>query len=121
MFAVCACFLFSITPHFVNLPGWVVLLVLIALGWRCLQNLDRIGMVPKFLLLPLVLVGGVGVFAEYWTIVGRDAGLALLTVMASFKFLESRTHRDMLILIFLCYFLIATHFLFSQSIFTAGS
>lgn len=119
IFAVCFCFLFSIAPHFRNLPLWVSLLVLVALGWRCLENLGKLGAFPKWLLVLLVLVGGIGVFAEYWTIVGRDAGLALLTVMTALKFLESRRHRDMLILVFLCYFLIATHFLFSQSIIIA--
>ena len=116
VFAVCFCFLFSIAPHFRNLPFWVVILVLAALAWRCLENLGKVGVLPRWLLVPLVLLGGVGVFAEYWTIVGRDAGLALLTVMTAFKFLESRRQRDMLILVFLCYFLIATHFLFSQSV-----
>ena len=120
VFAVCFCFLFSITPHFLNLPIWVTFIVISALGWRCLENLGYLKSVSKWLLIPLVLFGGLGVFAEYWTIVGRDAGLALLTVMTSFKVLESRNHRDLLILVFLCYFLIATHFLFSQSIFTAG-
>ena len=119
IFSVCFCFLFSISPHFVNLPIWVSLLVIIALGWRSLENLGYLKPISKWILIPLVLFGGIGVFAEYWTIVGRDAGLALLTVMTSFKILESRSHRDLLILIFLCYFLIATHFLFSQSIFTA--
>ncbi len=119
VFAVCFCYLFTIVPHFTNLPIWVVALVLLAIGWRCLQNLGHVNELPKWLLIPLVLFGGVGVFADYWTIVGRDAGLALLTVMTSFKFLESRRHRDMLILVVLCYFLIATHFLFSQTIFTA--
>jgi transglutaminase-like putative cysteine protease len=120
VFAVCFCFLFSIAPHFRNLPLWVSLLVLLALGWRCLENIGKLGAFPKWLLVLLVLIGGIGVFAEYWTIVGRDAGLALLTVMAALKFLESRRHRDMLILVFLCYFLIATHFLFSQSIIIAS-
>ena len=119
VFAVCFCFLFSIAPHFVNLPIWTIAVVLVAIGWRILQNLGKIRELPKWMLIPLVIFGGLGVFAEYWTIVGRDAGLALLTVMTSFKFLESRHHRDMLILVFLCYFLIATHFLFSQSIPTA--
>ncbi len=119
VFAVCFCFLFAMAPHFLTLPIWVIALVIIAIGWRSLQNLDRLRELPKWMLIPLVLIGGVGVFAEYWTIVGRDAGLALLTVMTSLKFLESRNHRDMLILVFLCYFLIATHFLFSQSILTA--
>ena len=120
IFAVCFCFLCSITPHFRNLPLWVSAIVLLALGWRCLQNLGKVKELPKWVLIPLVLFGGIGVFAEYWTIAGRDAGLALLTVMTSFKFLESRRHRDLLILVFLSYFLIATHFLFSQSIFTAS-
>jgi transglutaminase-like putative cysteine protease len=119
VFTVCFCFLFSIAPHFRNLPLWVSGLVSIALAWRVLQNFDRVPVVPKWILAPMVVIGGVSVFAEYWTVVGRDAGLALLTVMTSFKFLESRKHRDLLILIFLCYFLIATHFLFSQSIPTA--
>ena len=120
IFAVFFCFLCSIAPHFRTLPLWVSAIVLLALGWRCLQNLDKVGELPKWVLIPLVFFGGIGVFAEYWTIVGRDAGLALLTVMTSFKFLESRRHRDLLILVFLSYFLIATHFLFSQSIFMAS-
>ncbi len=119
IFAVCFCFLFAIASHFVNLPVWVSLLVIFALAWRSLENLGYLKSVSKWLLIPMVLFGGIGVFAEYWTIVGRDAGLALLTVMTSFKILESRNHRDLLILIFLCYFLIATHLLFSQSILTA--
>ncbi|MCP4236035.1 MAG: DUF3488 domain-containing protein, partial [Aestuariibacter sp.] len=119
IFAVCFCFLFAIASHFVNLPIWVSVLVIFTLLWRSLENLGYLKSVSKWLLVPMVLVGGIGVFAEYWTIVGRDAGLALLTVMTSFKILESRNHRDLLILVFLCYFLIATHFLFSQSILTA--
>ena len=120
VFAVCFCFLFSIAPHFVNLPIWVIAIVLGSLAWRSLQNLGKLKQLPRWMLIPLVLFGGLGVFAEYWTIVGRDAGLALLTVMTSFKFLESKCHRDMLILVFLCYFLIATHFLYSQTILTAA-
>ena len=120
IFAVCFCFLFAIGPHIFHLPLWVSGLVLCVIAWRCLQNLGKLGAVPKWLLIPMVIAGGVGVFAEYWTVVGRDAGLALLAVMTAFKFLESGRHRDLLILVFLCYFLIATHFLFSQSIATAA-
>ncbi|MCP4470555.1 MAG: DUF3488 domain-containing transglutaminase family protein [Gammaproteobacteria bacterium] len=119
VFAVCFCFLFAIAPHFRQLPLWISAIVVFSLSWRCLQNLGRLREFPKWLLIPLVIAGGIGVFAEYWTVVGRDAGLSLLTVMSAFKFLESRRHRDLLILVFLCYFLIATHFLFSQSIPTA--
>ena len=47
VFAVCFCFLFSIAPHFVNLPIWVIIIVLIALVWRSLQNIGMIGELPK--------------------------------------------------------------------------
>ncbi len=83
IFAVCVCFLFSITPHFFHLPLWVSGFVIVALGWRTLQNLGMIKALSKWIVVPLVLFGGVGVFAEYWAIVGRDAGLAFLTVMMS--------------------------------------
>ncbi len=116
LFAVAFAFLFTLAPHMLHLPLWVSLFSLFAVGWRVAQELGRVPALPRWLLVPMVLFGGIGVFAQYWTITGRDPGLALLTVMASFKFLESRSHRDILILIFLCYFLLATHFLFGQSI-----
>ena len=97
-------FLISMLPHFLHLPLWVTGFTLFAVAWRSVQSMGRIGAIPRWLLVPLVVVGGISVFAQYWTIVGRDPGLALLTVMTAFKFLESKTHRDILILIFLCYF-----------------
>ena len=119
VFAVCLCFLCSIAPHFRNLPAWIIVLVFMVTGYRSLQNMGHLRDIPKWLLVSMVIIGGLGVFADYWTIVGRDAGLAMLTVTASFKFLESRTHRDMLILVFLSYFLVAVNFLFSQSMLIA--
>ncbi|MCK4708069.1 MAG: DUF3488 domain-containing protein, partial [Gammaproteobacteria bacterium] len=114
--AVTYSFLLSMLPHFFHMPLWVTVFTLFALAWRSAQSLGFIGSIPRWLLVPLVVAGGISVFAQYWTIVGRDPGLALLTVMTAFKFLESKTHRDILILIFLCYFLLTTHFLFGQSI-----
>lgn len=117
--AVSYSFLLSMIPHFFHLPLWVTGFTLFALAWRSVQSVGHVGAIPRWLLVPLVVVGGVSVFAQYWTIVGREPGLALLTVMTAFKFLESKSHRDILILIFLCYFLLITHFLFGQSILIA--
>jgi len=117
--AITVSFALSIAPHFMHLPFWVSGFILFSLCWRNIQQQGKLPMIPKWLLVPLVVVGGVSVFAQYWTITGRDAGLALLAVMASFKFLESRSLRDSLILVFLCYFILATHFLFTQSILIA--
>ncbi len=113
-------FVLAMLPHFFHMPLWVTAFTLFSLAWRSAQSLGYTGAIPRWLLVPFVVVGGLSVFAQYWTIVGRDPGLALLTVMTAFKFLESKTHRDILILIFLCYFLLATHFLFGQSILIAA-
>jgi transglutaminase-like putative cysteine protease len=118
--AVAISFLITMIPHFFNLPVWVSVLALSALAWRNLQAVGHAGAIPRWLLVIMVVVGGISVFAQFWTIAGRDPGLALLTVMTAFKFLEARTHRDLLILIFLSYFLLATHFLFDQSMLIAA-
>lgn len=116
---VCFGFFIAIIGHLTHLPVWVSLFIGFALIWRLTQSFNYVPALPRWLIVPFVLAGGLGVFATYWTITGRDAGLALLSVMAAFKLLESQTQRDALIVVFLSYFLIATHFLFSQSIFIA--
>ncbi len=119
LLSVSLSFLLVMLPHFAHSPLWVSGFTLFALSWRSAQAFDKVPALPRWLLVPMVVAGGLGVFAQYWTIVGRDPGLALLTVMTAFKFLEARSHRDVLILLFLCYFLLATHFLFGQSILIA--
>jgi len=116
---VCFGFFISIAGHVTHLPVWVSLFIGFSLIWRLSQNMNYVPALARWLIVPFVLAGGIGVFATYWTITGRDAGLALLSVMAAFKLLESQTQRDALIVVFLSYFLVATHFLFSQSIFIA--
>lgn len=119
LLAVSGSFVLVMLPHFLRLPVWISALAGFAVLWRMAQSYSRVPAVPRWLLVPLVVIGGFAVFAQYWTIVGRNPGLALLTVMTSLKFLELKTHRDILILLFLSYFLLATHFLFSQTVYIA--
>lgn len=116
---VCLGFFIAIAAHVIHLPLWVSLFIGFALIWRLAQASAYIPAIPRWIIVPFVIAGGIAVFATYWTITGRDAGLALLSVMAAFKLLETQTHRDALIVVFLSYFIVVTHFLFSQSIFIA--
>ncbi len=116
---VCFGFFIAIAGHFLHLPVWVSVFVVFSLLWRIAQSANYVPQIPRWLIVPFVLFGGIAVFATFWTITGRNAGLALLSVMAAFKLLESKTHRDALIVVFLSYFLVVTHFLFSQSMFVA--
>ena len=66
------------------------------------------------------ITGLIGVYFTHRTILGRDAGVTLLVLFLSLKLMETKTYRDGVIVIFLCYFLALTNFFYSQTIATAG-
>lgn len=103
-------------PHLLRLPPWLIPFCLALLGWRLGMELRGWSLPGRWLRLLLTLLGIALVLASYRTLLGRDAGLALLTVMLCLKLLETRSLRDAMLIIFLGYFLIAGGFLFSQSI-----
>ena len=53
---------------------------------------------------------------QYGRIFGREAGVSLLIVMAALKLLEMRTQREVMLSIYLGFFLVLTNFLYSQTI-----
>ena len=60
-----------------------------------------------------------GVFASYGTLTGRDAGVALLILLAAMKLVEMRRPRDYYVAIFIGLFLLLTNFFYAQSILMA--
>lgn len=107
-------------PHAQHLPLWLSALVGAVLAWRYLMARQNIALPRKWLLFALALAAVVGVFLQYKTVFGREAGVALLTLMVALKLLETKGERDVWILVFLGYFLLLTHFLYSQSLFMAA-
>jgi transglutaminase-like putative cysteine protease len=105
-------------PHVQRLPAWVMLLAAILALWRLYIGSRRLPLPRKVLIIGVVAIAALGVFLNYRTLFGRDAGVALLVVMLALKLLEAESRRDALLLIFLCYFLIITNFLYSQTITT---
>jgi len=106
-------------PHAEHLPWWAIALVVTLMAWRAYLGYARLAMPSRWLLVLIALAALIGVFINYRTIFGRDAGVALLVVMLGLKLLEMRTLRDAVLLIFLGYFLVITNFLHSQTIVTA--
>lgn len=106
-------------PHVERLPWWVTLLAGLLMLWRLYLTQSRGQLPGKWLLLLVVTGTTVAVYLHYRTIFGRDAGVNLLIVMLALKLLETRTHRDGVLLILLGYFLVITNFLYSQTIPTA--
>ncbi|MGQ0749492.1 MAG: transglutaminase TgpA family protein [Betaproteobacteria bacterium] len=106
-------------PHVQRLPAWVMLLAAMLVLWRLYIGSRRLALPRKALIIGVVAVAALGVFLNYRTLFGRDAGVALLIVMLALKLLEAESRRDALLLIFMSYFLIVTNFLYSQTLTTA--
>lgn len=64
----------------------------------------------------LTLAAGVALYLHFGTVLGRDAGSALLVIMVGLKLLELKQRRDATLLILLSYLLLAIQFMFIQAI-----
>ncbi len=107
-------------PHLLRVPAWISAACVLFGAWR-VWSIRRPAVLPgRLVRMTLMLAALAGVLLAYGTVFGRDAGTALLMVMLSLKLLEMRTQRDVLVVIFLAYFLVLTQFLYSQSIFIGG-
>lgn len=105
-----------LAPHAAHLPLWVSLLCGATLAWRALITLRGKRMPPALLLLPVALAAMAGVQFSYDTLLGKDAGVAMLVLLVAFKTLEMHARRDLFVVIFLCFFLVLTNFFYAQGI-----
>jgi len=108
--------LLVIAPHAIHLPLWVNALCAALLVWRGYLARSGQRLPGRWLLMTLSLAGMGGILVEYHTLFGREAGVAMLALLATFKLMELRTRRDAMALIYLACFLIITNFLYSQSL-----
>ncbi len=106
----------TIAPHFLYQPIWLSAfagLMLFWGGWLWWQNLH---LPNRWLLMLLVIAGSAGIFIEFRTLFGREAGVAMLVMFMAMKLLEVKSQRDAMVVVTLGYFLLLTHFFNSQSI-----
>lgn len=108
-----------LAPHTLHLPLWVTLLCAATLAWRAAITLQGRRMPSSLLLLPVAALAMAGVMHSYHTLLGRDAGVAMLVLLVAFKTLEMHARRDLYVVVFLCFFLVLTNFFYSQAIGTA--
>ena len=106
-------------PHTAHLPLWVTLLCSATLVWRAALTLLGRRMPANLVLVPLAVAAMAGVLQTYHTVLGRDAGVAMLVLLVAFKMLEMHARRDLFVVVFLCFFLVLTNFFYSQGIGTA--
>lgn len=104
-----------LVPHAAHFPVWITLCAAATLAWRAAITLRGKRLPPLALLLPLSLLAMGGVYASFHTLLGREAGVAMLALLLAFKLLEMHARRDLFVVIFLSFFLLLTSFFYSQS------
>jgi transglutaminase-like putative cysteine protease len=109
-----------LAPQAINQPLWVTGVSIALLIWRSWITFRGNRMPPRWLLLPIAVLAMAGVYVTFKTFFGRDAGVAMLVLLLTFKLLEMRANRDLFVVVFLNFFLMLTNFFYSQGIGTAA-
>jgi transglutaminase-like putative cysteine protease len=106
----------TIAPHLLHLPWWCGLLSVLLLLWRGRLALTAGALPHRWVVVALLgLAAGLTLWTER-TLLGKEAGITLLVVLMALKTLELRARRDALVVFFLGFFLVLTHFLYSQGL-----
>jgi transglutaminase-like putative cysteine protease len=108
----------TIVPHFAYLPEWLALLACLALAWRGWLWHAQAPLPSRPLLLGVVLCSVAAIALQFRPLLGRDCGVALLVLFMAMKPLEMRNRRDAIVVVMLGFFLLLTHYFYSQSIAT---
>jgi transglutaminase-like putative cysteine protease len=105
LLAATTCLGLALAPVVSTLPLWIVAAVAAAAGMRI--GLLRLGrrLPPQALRLSLAGLAIGLLLLQFHTLSGVAAGTALLTLMAGLKLLETRSNRDLHVILFIVYFM----------------
>ena len=110
-----------IAPLAPELPLWCSLLSAAVMVWRGVLAWRGQPLPSKWWLLGLLGLCLGATLISFKTLLGRDAGVTMVVVLLALKTLELRARRDAFVVFFLGFFLILTHFFYSQSLLTAAA
>ncbi len=110
--------LVALLPHLLRIPLIISAAASVLLGWRLGYELHYLRLPPRLWRWLLALLAAIIIYSSFHSLVGRQAGVALLVLMLGLKLLEMNGPRDFSVTCYLGFFLISTVFLFTQSILT---
>ena len=111
---LCAVFLTSL-PHLLNLSIIISSIFVVLFIVAILIHLKKIKTPHKFTRYVLTILIVALVLFNYGTLIGQEAGVALLVTMSAIKLLEMFSLRDVYISVLINFFILVTHFLYSFS------
>jgi len=109
----------AVLPQLPHLPAWCSIGFFVLFLWRLGLVFSGRGLPGAPIRLAAAAACTAGVLAQYDTLFGREAGVALLVLFLGLKLMEMRARRDLFVVIFLCFFLLLTGFFHSQSLLSA--
>ncbi|WP_215406131.1 DUF3488 and transglutaminase-like domain-containing protein [Janthinobacterium sp. JC611] len=109
-----------LAPHALHLPPWLSVAVAMPLLWRAAITVRGRRQPPLAVLAPLAVLGIAAVYASYGSVLGRDAGVAMLALLLALKSLEMHGRRDIFVFVFLSFFLLLANFFHAQGILSAA-
>ncbi len=108
----------AILPHLMHLPVWCGVMAGAVLLWRARLAWTASSLPSRWLVSGLLVVATALTLWGERALLGKEAGVTMLVVLLTLKTLELRARRDALVVFFLGFFLVLTHFLYSQSLVT---
>ena len=108
--------LVTIAPHVLHQAYWLSALAGLLMFWAIRLWWKDERLPGRWVLFLLVIVGCSGILIEFRSLFGRDTGVAMLVVFMAMKLLELKSQRDAVVVVVLGYFLLLTHYFYSQSI-----
>ena len=111
----------TVLPHVAHLPLWCSLLTLVVLLWRAKLALANATLPSRWFVAGVLIVAIALTLWSFQTLLGKEPGVTMVVVLMALKTLELRAKRDAFVVFFLGFFIVLTHFLYSQSLFVAGA
>ncbi len=111
----------TVAPHVSHLPLWCSVLTATVLVWRALLAVRQAALPGRGVILLVLGVATGLTLWSYHTLLGKEPGITMAMSLMALKTLELRARRDAFVVFFLGFFLVLTHFLYSQSLFVAGA
>ena len=102
-------------PMYTRLPPYVLLLIASFTVWTLLIIAGRTKQPISFIRILLALAVVFSLLISYGTIFGQAPGTAMLLMLSFLKLFEMKSKRDVLLVIFVGYFLLAANFFHTQS------
>lgn len=106
-----------ILPHILRMPLWLTAICALCIAWRVLIWQGRMSFPGKKMKVVIVTLMVVLVVAQFGrNIFSTDATVAVLLTGITLKLLEMQRKRDVLLVLYLCYFTVIAEFIYSQAI-----